>query len=59
VKHNAPDTPVVMLTGWGQAVQQEGALPPHVDLLLSKPPTLRDLRAALRTVTRPAGRRAD
>jgi DNA-binding response OmpR family regulator len=59
VKHDAPGTPVVLLTGWGQALQREGPLPPHVDRLLSKPPKLGELRAALRAVARPAGRRAD
>jgi len=58
VKHTAPDTPVVLLTGWGQAMQQEEALPPHIDFLLSKPPGLWQLREALRTVIRPTGRRA-
>jgi CheY-like chemotaxis protein/anti-sigma regulatory factor (Ser/Thr protein kinase) len=59
VKHAAPDTPVILLTGWGQALEQEGALPPHVDLLLSKPPRLAELRAALRAIVCPAGRRHD
>jgi CheY-like chemotaxis protein len=57
VKRAAPDTPVILLTGWGQALQQDESLPPHVDLLLSKPPGLRELRAALRTVSHPAGRK--
>jgi CheY-like chemotaxis protein len=58
VKREAPETPVILLTGSGQVLQQEGPLLPHVDRLLSKPPTLRDLRAALRAVGRP-GKRAD
>jgi CheY-like chemotaxis protein len=59
VKREAPDTPVILLTGWGQALQQEESLPPQVDFLLSKPPGLQELEAALRTVTRSAGRRTD
>jgi len=58
VKREAPDTSVIMLTGWGQMMQQEEALPPHVDFLLSKPPGLQDLELALRAVARRAGRRA-
>ena len=42
-----PSTPVILLTGWGQRLVAEGDIPPHVDLVLSKPPKLRDLREAL------------
>jgi PAS domain S-box-containing protein len=47
IKEISPITPVIMLTGWGQRLQAENDIPPHVDLLLSKPPKLRDLREAL------------
>ena len=36
-----------MLTGWGQRMADEAEMPPHVDRLLSKPPKLRELNAAL------------
>jgi signal transduction histidine kinase/ActR/RegA family two-component response regulator len=47
VKALAPKTPVILLTGWGQRLEIEGDVPPHVDRVLSKPPKLRDLREAL------------
>jgi len=47
VKEASPSTPVILLTGWGQSLQDEGELPPHVDLLLSKPPKLAELREAM------------
>lgn len=47
VKGTAPDTAVLMLTGWGQRLLIDGEIPPHVDHVLSKPPKLRELRAAL------------
>ena len=47
VKATSPSTPVIMLTGWGQRLVADGDIPPHVDLVLSKPPKLRDLREAL------------
>jgi CheY-like chemotaxis protein len=47
VKAAAASTRVVMLTGWGQRLASRGEIPPYVDRLLSKPPKLRDLRAAL------------
>jgi len=59
VKHAAPETPVVLLTGWGQALKEDGSILPHVDYLLSKPPRRRELRAALVAVTGAGGRRTD
>ncbi len=47
VKQLSPTTPVIMLTGWGQRMTEEGELPDHVDRVLSKPPRLRELHAAL------------
>jgi len=47
VKSSAPDTLVLLLTGWGQRLQRDGDIPAHVDRVLSKPPRLRDLREAL------------
>jgi signal transduction histidine kinase/CheY-like chemotaxis protein len=47
IKEVSPSTPVVLLTGWGQRLQAENEIPPHVDKLLSKPPKLADLRETL------------
>ena len=47
VKTTAPDTIVIMLTGWGQRFVTEGGTPPNTDSVLSKPPKLRELREAL------------
>jgi CheY-like chemotaxis protein len=47
IKTMSPSTPVVMLTGWGQRLQAEGDAPLHVDLVLAKPPKVRELREAL------------
>lgn len=47
VKGVSPSTPVILLTGWGHRLMTEGDLPEHVDILLSKPPKLRELREAL------------
>lgn len=47
VKAARPDTLVVLLTGWGRRLVEEGEVPAHVDRVLSKPPRLRDLREAL------------
>jgi len=47
VKAASPGTTVLLLTGWGQRLVADGDIPPHVDRVLSKPPKLRELRAAL------------
>jgi signal transduction histidine kinase/ActR/RegA family two-component response regulator len=47
VKATSPKTPVILLTGWGQRLVDDGDIPTHVDHVLNKPPKLRDLRAAL------------
>jgi CheY-like chemotaxis protein len=47
VKGAAPQTIVLLLTGWGQRLVADGDIPPHVDRVLSKPPKLRELREAL------------
>ena len=48
VKKLSPNTPVILLTGWGQSVANGDEAPPaHVDNILGKPPKLRDLRKAL------------
>jgi PAS domain S-box-containing protein len=47
VKTAAPETILLMLTGWGQRLVADGDIPSHVDRVLSKPPKLRELREAL------------
>jgi PAS domain S-box-containing protein len=47
VKADSPSTPVILLTGWGRRLVQEGDIPPHVDRVLSKPPDPSELRDAM------------
>ncbi len=51
IKELSPATPVILLTGWGQRILDEGDIPPHVNRVLSKPPKVRDIRQALLEVT--------
>lgn len=51
IKETSPSTPVILLTGWGQRFAAEGEVHLHVDWLLSKPPTLDQLRAAFADLT--------
>ena len=47
VKSTSPETPVILLTGWGQGMLSGVEGIPNVDLVLGKPPKLREVRAAL------------
>jgi len=47
VKTATPQATVVMLTGWGRRMNEDGEHPPHVDHLLGKPPRAAELRAVL------------
>jgi CheY-like chemotaxis protein len=50
VKRESPSTPVIMMTGWGSLMQSQADLRAPVDILLNKPPSMRDLQNALRRV---------
>ena len=54
IKAVSPDTPVILLTGWGQRLMADNQVPPHVDRVLNKPPRLKELRAALAELGRQA-----
>ncbi len=47
VKGMLPDTPVILLTGWGQHLRDGNEVPADVDYMLNKPANLSELRAAL------------
>ena len=48
IKLESPRTPVVMLTGWGAFMKEDGSGPDDVDGILSKPPRSREIREMLR-----------
>jgi signal transduction histidine kinase/ActR/RegA family two-component response regulator len=51
VKSISPQTPVILLTGWGQHLRDGNDIPPDVDRMLNKPANLSELRAALSEIT--------
>ena len=53
IKEMSAATPVILLTGWGQRLLDEKDVPANVDRVLSKPPRLALLRAALLELTSP------
>lgn len=50
VKQKAPDTPVILLTGFGSLMEVTGEKPVGVDYVVSKPVTMEQLRKAVQTV---------
>lgn len=47
IKKEAPGTPVIMMTGWGTIMREEGEAAPEVDALVGKPPRMRELNELL------------
>jgi CheY-like chemotaxis protein len=46
----APATPVILLTGWGQSMLEENDIPDGVNRVITKPPNVEQLRAAIAEV---------
>jgi signal transduction histidine kinase/ActR/RegA family two-component response regulator len=57
IKAESPGTPVIMLTGWGTMMKEDGDVPAQVDGVLSKPPKINELFDMLARVTRHRGSR--
>jgi signal transduction histidine kinase/ActR/RegA family two-component response regulator len=47
IKQMSRATPVILLTGWGQRLADNGDTPTDIDIVLSKPARIRELREAL------------
>jgi len=57
VKHESPQTPIILLTGWGAFMKADGDMPAQVDSVLSKPPRSKELRETLnRLAHKPEGK---
>jgi len=50
VKTESPNTPVIMLTGWGTMLNQKGENLSQIDAVLSKPPRIADLNETIAKV---------
>ena len=51
IRAAAPDTPFILLTGWGQPMQREQHPSNYFDRVLSKPPRIGELRRAFEELT--------
>jgi signal transduction histidine kinase/CheY-like chemotaxis protein len=50
IKQESPQTPIIMLTGWGSFMKEDGDMPEEVSGILTKPPRSNELREMLRRV---------
>jgi signal transduction histidine kinase/CheY-like chemotaxis protein/HAMP domain-containing protein len=50
IKEESPATPIIMLTGWGSFMKEDGDMPEAVSGILTKPPRSNELREMLRRV---------
>jgi len=58
IKRISPSTPVILLSGWGSAMNQDRDVPQHVDCLLGKPPRIEPLLQAIKAVlTKPSDKK--
>ena len=55
LKRESPATPMVLLTGWGAFMKDEGEAPSQIDGVLSKPPRSRELRETLNRLMKANG----
>jgi len=51
VKAESPNTPVIMMTGWGTTMRDDGEKAPEVDAVIGKPPHMQELNDLLLRVT--------
>ncbi|MBN2051402.1 MAG: response regulator [Spirochaetales bacterium] len=48
IKEISPGVPIILLSGWGEYINEEDELPPNIDIVLNKPPTISRLLCAVR-----------
>jgi CheY-like chemotaxis protein len=58
IKAESPHTPVIMMTGWGTTIREDGETTPEVDAVIGKPPRMQELNDLLLRVTAPGKRNA-
>ena len=50
IKEISPGVPIILLSGWGEYINKEGELPPNIDIVLNKPPTINRLLCAVQNL---------
>ncbi len=54
IKAESPKTPVIMMTGWGTFMEDEGETDLPVDAVVGKPPCMQELNDLVLRITTPA-----
>jgi CheY-like chemotaxis protein len=54
IRAESPNTPIIMMTGWGVIMKEEGETIPDVDVVVNKPPRMRELNDLLLRMAKPA-----
>ena len=54
IKAESPNTPIIMLTGWGAIIRDDGDSAPGVDIVVNKPPEMQELNELLLRMVKPA-----
>jgi CheY-like chemotaxis protein len=54
IKAESPNTPIIMLTGWGAIIRDDGDSAPGVDIVVNKPPHMQELNELLLRMAKPA-----
>lgn len=52
IKEQSPEVSVILLSGWGNRLESGNDLPPYIDISLSKPSRVGDLRSAIAQCTK-------
>jgi CheY-like chemotaxis protein len=58
IKAESPHTPIIMMTGWGTTIREDGETTPEVDAVIGKPPRMQELNDLLLRVTASGKRHA-
>jgi signal transduction histidine kinase/ActR/RegA family two-component response regulator len=56
IKAESPHTPIIMMTGWGVMMKEDGETAPEVDAVVGKPPQIQELNDLLLRVAESAKR---
>jgi signal transduction histidine kinase len=51
IKAESPRTPIVMMTGWGTMMKEDGETAPEVDAVVGKPPRIQELNSLILQLT--------
>jgi signal transduction histidine kinase/CheY-like chemotaxis protein len=51
IKSESPATPIVMMTGWGTIMKEDGETAPEVDAVVGKPPRIQELNNLILQLT--------